>query len=151
MDETPMYFYMVPQKTLTNKRQKQVRVRSSGSEKKRLTVALTCTGDGKMLPAVAIFKGKRKLKFEAPSNVKLQVKGWMDSDLMLRWFKAVALPYTIGRIVIDSFSAHETEEFIALAQSDNVDVVIIPGGCTIKIQPLDVCFNKPFKDILRRK
>ena len=94
-----------------------------------------------MLPAVAIFKGKRKLKFEAPSNVKLQVKGWMDSDLMLQWFKAVALPYT----------AHETEQFIALAQSDNVDVVIIPGGCTIKIQPLDVCFNKPFKDILRRK
>ena len=75
------------------------------------------TGDGKMLPALAIFKGKRKLKFKCPENVSavVQSKGWMDSDLMLRWFKGVVVPYTKGRkapLVIDSFSAHETGEFL---------------------------------------
>ncbi len=53
-------------------------------------------------------------------------------------------------LLIDSFSAHETDEFLALARDNNVDVSIIPGGCTSKVQPLDVCLNKPFKGVLRQ-
>ena len=41
MDETPMFFDMVPERMVSKKG-----VRSSGGEKKRLTVALTCTGNG---------------------------------------------------------------------------------------------------------
>ena len=58
MDETPMYFDMVPSSTISKKGVKEVRVRSSGAEKRRLTVALCCTGNGKMLPSLAIFKGR---------------------------------------------------------------------------------------------
>ena len=36
-------------------------------------------------------------------------------------------------------------------QSNNIDLVIIPGGCTSKIQPLDVCLNKPLKSVVRKK
>ena len=78
----------------------------------------------------------------------------MDSDLMLRWFKGVVVPYTKGRkalLVINSFSAHETGEFLEEARANNVDVLIIPGGCTSKVQPLDVCLIKPFKSVLRGK
>ena len=45
MDKTPMYFNMVPERTVTSKGSKEVRIRSSGAEKKKLTVALTWTGD----------------------------------------------------------------------------------------------------------
>ena len=55
MDETQMYFDMVPKRIVTSKGSKEVRIQSSGAEKKKLTVALTCTGDGKMIPALAIF------------------------------------------------------------------------------------------------
>ena len=34
---------------------------------------------------------------------------------------------------------------------DNVDIVIIPCGCTSKVQPLHVCLNKPFKTALWKK
>ena len=103
-----------------------------------------------MLPAVAIFKGKRKLNFVAPSGIKIaaQVKGWMDSDIMGKWFESVVLPYTKGRralLVLDSFSAHQTAEFLELATRNNVDVAIIPGGYTSKVQPVDVSLNKPLK------
>ena len=48
-----------------------------------------------MLPALAVLKGKRKLKFRSPENVSVavQAKGWMDSDLMFRWLRGVTLPY----------------------------------------------------------
>ena len=103
-----MFFDMVPPRVVTKKGTKEVRVRSSGSVKKKLTVVLACTGDGKMLPSLAIFKGKRQLKFKNPNSVHVTVqpKGWMDSDIMLRWFKAVVLPYTQKRralLVLDSF------------------------------------------------
>ena len=80
MDETPMYFDMVPGYTINKKGARDVQNRSSGAEKRRLTIAVTCTGSGDMLPALAIFKGKRKLKFNAPKDVQttVQVKGWMD-------------------------------------------------------------------------
>ena len=99
MDETPMFFDMVPECTVSKKGVKEVHVRSSGEEKKRLTVALTCTGNGKMLPALAIFKGKRKLKFKTPANVcvVVQQKGWMDTELMERWLKGIILPHTQKR------------------------------------------------------
>ena len=156
MDETPMYFDIVPERTVTKKGVREVRVRSSGAEKKRLMVTLSCAGNGKMLPALAIFKGKRKLKFRCPEDVHVvvQKKGWMDSELMICWFKGIILPYTEGRksiLVIDSFSAHISDEFLDMAKANNVDVVIIPGGCTSKIQPLDVCLNKPFKSVLRNE
>ena len=151
-----MYFDMVPEHTISKKGIKEVRVCSSGGEKRKLTVALSCTANGKMLPALAIFKGKRKLKFKAPQDVyvTVQAKGWMDTELMHGWFRAIILPYTKKRrtlLVIDSFSAYTTEEFLEEAKANMVDVVIIPGGCTSKVQPLDVCLNMPFKNILQKK
>ena len=115
-----MYFDMVPDRTVSKRGAREVRVRSSGAEKRRLTVVLTCTASGEVLPALTIFKGKRKLKFKPPDNVHITVqkKGWMDADLMLRWFKAIVLPYTKGRrtlLIIDSFSAHEDQDFISEA------------------------------------
>lgn len=62
MDETPMYFDMTTNKTVNLKGAKTVSVRSTGADKRRLTVVLAATGDGKMLPPMIIFKGKRALK-----------------------------------------------------------------------------------------
>ena len=74
---------------------------------------------------MAIFKGKRKLKFKIPDDVLVTVQsiGSMNSDLMLLWFKAVVLPFTKERrvlLVIDSFSAHEDQEFLSEAQANKV-------------------------------
>jgi hypothetical protein len=34
-------------------------------------------------------------------------------------------------------------------QQHNISHVVIPGGCTSKVQPLDVSLNKPLKAYLR--
>ncbi|XP_011403093.1 PREDICTED: uncharacterized protein LOC105312277 [Amphimedon queenslandica] len=124
MDETPLIFDIVPQQTISKKGVKQVPTRSSGAEKRRLTVTLSCTGDGDMLPTFAIFKGKRKLKFISLKEVK---------------------------VALQKKAAYEDSAFLDLAHANNVDVIIIPGGCTSKIQTLDVSLNKPFKAVVREK
>lgn len=70
------------------------------------------------------------------------------------WFRSIILAHTKGRqalLAIDSFSALETEEFNQLAQCNNVDIVVIPGGCTMEIQPLDVCLNKLLKSVIQNR
>ena len=87
MDETTAFFDMVPSKCISKKGEKECVVRSSGSEKKHLTVVLPATADGKMLPPMIIFKGKtektiRDLNIPPDFIVKTHKKAWMDDDLM---------------------------------------------------------------------
>ena len=42
-----------------------------------------------------------------------------------------------------------TEEVAEELRKKNISVAVIPGGCTSKIQPLDVSLNKPFKSSCR--
>ena len=77
----------------------------------------------------------------------------MDGDLMKRWIRQIWIKHTQRRkalLVMDSFRAHCTEDIQALLATANSEVAFIPGGCTSKLQPLDVSLNKPFKAICRR-
>ena len=57
-DEAPAFFDMVPSKWIVKKGNKECVSRSSGSEKKHLTVVLSATADRKMLSPMITFKGK---------------------------------------------------------------------------------------------
>ena len=52
---------------------------------------------------------------------------------------------------MDSFRAHITDAVKKELRKANCDVAIIPGGCTSKIQPLDVSINRPYKSWMRCK
>lgn len=41
------------------------------------------------------------------------------------------------------------EDMSAALNKANVTTVVIPGGCTSKVQPIDICLNRPIKDIVR--
>lgn len=156
MDETPAYFDMVPSKTVDRKGKKSIKVRSTKSDKKRITVTLGCTATGKMLKPMIIFKGKTKRSInkvsEGNSIVAFQKKAWMDENIMKVWIKKIWRTYTKNNpslLFLDSFSAHITPDIRSLFSECNTTVVVIPGGCTSILQPLDVSINKPFKVLLR--
>ena len=163
MDETPMYFDMVPLKTIAQKGKKSVTIRSSGSEKRHITVVLAVTADGGILPPMIIFKGKtdRTIKnLVVPTGfvVATQEKAWMDEELMLIWLKDVWLRYTEQKqtelgflrsfLTLDAFSAHHTDPVKEEMFANSTDPVKVPEGCTSKSQPLDVSINRPFKLVL---
>ena len=78
----------------------------------------------------------------------------MDGTLMMRWINEIYLKYTGSKkslLVMDTFSAHCSDEIISLLSKHHTRVALIPGGCTSKLQPLDVSLNKPFKQVCRQK
>lgn len=85
--------------------------------------------------------------------VCVQEKGWMDGDLMKKWIRQIWIKYTQCRkalLVMDSFRAHCTEDIQDLLAAANSELAFIPGGCTSKLQPLDVSLSKPFKATCRK-
>ena len=57
MDETPVYFDIVPGKTIECKGMKTVKVRTTGLKKRHITMVFGCTAVGHFLPPIIIFKG----------------------------------------------------------------------------------------------
>ena len=58
MDETPLTFDMPPNRTINDKGEKTITIRTTGNEKNRITVVLACAGDGSKLRPMVIFKRK---------------------------------------------------------------------------------------------
>lgn len=165
MDETPAFFDMVPAKSIASKGVKECVVRTTGSEKKHLTVVLSATGDGTMLPPMIIFKGKtdktiKNLNIPKEFIVKTQEKAWMDDDLMQTWVEEIWLNHVRAEskklgfdnslLTFDAFAAHLTESVKNQLLKEECDTLAIPAGCTSKCQPMDVCLNRPFKAVLRK-
>ncbi len=134
MDETPLYFDVVPGRVLDKKGKKSVVVRTTGNEKRLLTVVLTVLVHGEVLPALAIFKGKKQPELrEVGVFVRAQAKAWMDEAMMLEWIDLVWEPATEGQramLILDSFSAHITPAVKQRLKEINTVPVVIPGGCT---------------------
>jgi len=156
MDETPVYFDLVPGNTISQTGVKSVRIRSTGAEKRHITAVLAVSAAGNVLPPMVIFKGKRELKLNVPKDwiVCVQEKAWMDETLMLRWINEIYRKHTKKQpslCVLDAFRGHRTEKVKKLLNKFNAKIAMNPGGCTSKLQPLDVCINKPFKHVLKQQ
>ena len=163
MDETPMWFDIVPQRSIAKKGSKSVVIRTSGSDKRHLTVVLAVTADGSILPPMIIFKGKtnRTIKdLVVPTGflVTAQEKAWVDEERMLMWLREIWIKYTEKKqeelqfarsfLTLDSFSAHKVDSVLEEMAVNDVGSLEVPAGCTSKVQVLDVSVNRPFKLVL---
>lgn len=159
-DETPIFLDIPAGYVVDTRGTKEVRVRSTGNERTRVTVMLACMADGRKLPPFLIFKRKTLLKnetFPPRMHIRCNDKGWMDSAMMIEWLRVVwgkrpgAHLKIPAMLVLDAFKGHLTGEVKDALARASTDLVVIPGGMTSQLQPLDVCINKPFKDLVRRE
>lgn len=157
MDETPMSFNLPSNTTVEHSGSKTVSILSTGHEKSNFTVVLACLADGTKLPPVIIFKLKKVPREEFPEGVVIRAnsEGWMNEEEMIWWTENIwtkrsrrgSNPKSL--LVIDSFSAHKTDNVKKRFREKKTNLAVIPGGLTSKLQPLDVSLNKPFKAKVR--
>ncbi|KFD64660.1 hypothetical protein M514_20377 [Trichuris suis] len=106
---------MVAHKTVDSKGVKSVLIRSSGHEKTRFSVVLSCLADGTKLKPMVIFKRKRiqKSKFPPGVFVHFHENGWMDEDGVKLWIdnvwkKRPGHANNRSLLVWDAFRSHTT-------------------------------------------
>jgi hypothetical protein len=73
---------------------------------------------------------------------------WVDE--VLAPYVATAPDHVVPLLILDSYRCHMMGSVVQRIQELGVEVQHIPGGCTSLCQPVDVGFNKPFKDRVRR-
>jgi transposase-like protein len=159
MDQTPMPFVFGGGKTYEKKGAKTVWVRAgqSGQEKRQCTVQLTVFADGEpRVKPMVIFKGKGKAlkederkRWDDRVEVVFQENAWCDEAMMLHWVEKLWRPAIAGQskslLVADVHAAQKTEQVLQDLKDLGTTPALIPPGCTSLVQPLDVVFNRTFK------
>lgn len=154
MDETPVWLEMPGKSTFSLKGENEVRVSSTGHEKQKLTVTLGAYADGtKMAPLVHLPGVRPPAKDDVPSGIVVYMcgagqKSWADEASIKFWLSKLWGRNSQRRrmLVWDAFRGHITSNIKEQVKTIyNTDMCVIPGGCTSKLQPADVSWNRPFK------
>ena len=146
-----MYFDMPSSHTVHKKGCREVRRRSTGAEKRRpsLRCIWYATTNGHI----------QRQASPQESKPPTRTRGGGTEESVERFFTYESVdtenPVSIQKkqhalLVWDTFSGHMTTDVAEMLRKNNITVTVIPGGCTSKIQPLDVCLNKRFKNHCRR-
>ena len=154
MDETPVWLEMPGKSTFASKGESEVRVTSTGHEKQKLTVTLGAYADGTKMSPLVHLPGVRPLaKHDIPSGIIVYMcgagqKSWADETSIKFWLQKLwGMNNRRRRLLVwDAFRGHITSSVKEVVKSlYNTDMCVIPGGCTSKLQPADVSWNRPFK------
>ena len=168
VDETPIYFEMYNNYTISKIGEKTVKVNNFGYEKDTVSVLLFVAANGKKLPPLIVFKGKSEgtilknlQKNQLVEKNKLfiasQPNSWVTEEIFYDWldkirFRIATIKSATGTSSIyDRAKSHFSDRINYLFKKNNVNYALIPLGQTSCLQPLDVSINKPFKDYIRDK
>lgn len=74
MDETPVYFEMFRNETIEHIGAKEVKIKTFGCDKNRISLILSILDNGKKLKPLIVFKGKTENRLEKKLQNNIHVK-----------------------------------------------------------------------------
>jgi len=158
MDQSGLYYEVLPKKTIDIIGSKQSAVATRGGTKKRVTIISLISCAGELVKQYVIFKGTAGGRIEAYLQAfnddntcfGAQEKAWTDKVELRRWINVVWEPIarrTNGPklLIIDSYPLHKElkEEF----KIYNTQILFVSEGLTWQLQPLDSLFHKRYKKL----
>ena len=79
------------------------------------------------------------------------MKKWISEQWGNIFINLLTTGLTGKILVADVHRAQQTDGVKALLEKKSTELVNVPPGCTSWVQPVDVPFNKPFKDVVRQQ
>ena len=141
-------------KVITEVRRRGVHRVVAAEKGKNHTVIACGSAAGYGLPPMIIFPRvhvSEALKVNAPpgSIIAAQNKGWVNTELYLKWFCFFFLEQIPSArpvlLIQDGHSSHISLELIDLAKQNGVHLLCLPAHTTHVLQPLDVGVFSSFK------
>ena len=166
-DQTGSKMVLVNPWSLAAEGSKQVAVVGL-DDKREITVLLSVSLDGQLLPPQVIYAGKTPRchpSVVVPPGwyITHSQNHWSTEETMIEFIEKVFSPYmaterqhmqlpgdTFGLCLWDVFAVHRCQSVLKKL-GEHVKVVFIPAGCTGMLQPLDISINDPFKRHLKQK
>ena len=110
-----------------------------------------------------IFRGKGlrisqkdKKEYDGRVVVQFQEKAWCDETIMKHWVlymwkRPFSEHFRQPKLLVADVHRAQTTEAIQriLSKECNTYITLVPPGTTSLVQPLDVCFNAPFKSAFK--
>lgn len=159
---------LVPVSDWTMEKEGSNQVAIVGKEDKReITLLLTITASGYLLPPQVIYQGKTpgchaKVTFPESWAITHSDSHWSTEATMLQFIDSVLVPYVTktrhelelavdhySLAIFDVFKAHRCDSVLRKLNDNNIHQVFVPAGCTSELQPLDVSVNQEFKAIMK--
>ncbi|TFK63785.1 hypothetical protein BDN72DRAFT_775506 [Pluteus cervinus] len=177
-DQTKMVYAPGGQLTWGETGAKQIQVLGN-DEKRAITVFVSVSSDGTLLPMQVIYGGKSARScptVEAPHYTDLVNEGFLlqESGTTTYWSTLGTMKTFVDKILapyfekwkkdlglsplqksfwtIDAWSVHRSQEFRAWMRKEHPTIILdyVPGGCTGVAQPCDVGIQRPFKLSIKR-
>uniref|UniRef100_A0A3B4WR92 Pogo transposable element derived with ZNF domain a n=1 Tax=Seriola lalandi dorsalis TaxID=1841481 RepID=A0A3B4WR92_SERLL len=124
-------------------------------------VVLSALSDGTLLTPLLFFRGTPSCVPEGfPDNVLLEAQqdGFTDQDRLQIWINKVWRPCVAvsgcdsqSVLMVDVHRGHLTDAFRDALSSASTDVVLIPSGCSSRLQPLNVCVTPVLREFLQAR
>jgi len=166
-DQTGLKDVPVPDWTFEEKGSKRVEIVGL-NDKRQITVLLTCTLTGKLLPTPDfIYGGKTPAclpKRAGPEGWYLcyTENHWSNEETMIAYLHNILLPHVVTTcrdlklfsmhpclVIFDQSKAQMTEWFLKALEDNNILVAEVPVNCTDRLQQLDLSVNKPIKSHIK--
>lgn len=153
-DETGLMFVTTTGSKIVTSVGKKFVYRRVYAERGTTTTVLACANAaGKSGPLLIIFKGVQNipaLKTGAHCDAMVEVtpKGWINSELFLRWMQKFIESLPPARpvlLVMDSHASHLSPEALQMAEDNRIILLTFPSHTTHVLQPLDVSVYRSLK------
>jgi len=148
MDETAVFFEDARDTTEYATGARHVVVWSTGFASMRITVVVAVTASDRKLIPLVTWKhknGDRSITTVESLWVCHQLKGWVDSELLLKWIDKALSPVMVAgykALVWDSMRAHVSKKVKAKCSQRGIAMCVILGGLTPYLQAGDIAiFN----------
>ncbi|CAF1109328.1 unnamed protein product [Adineta steineri] len=155
MDESPLSLFSDQSKLSVNEINTCNEIEGHISNKRFCTLILTVSAnDNSRVGPVLLFRGKGKIseneKKQYASDIKVfftpkAVNNRETMDKYLHYWKSKVKDNKPKLFITDRSSTHLNDETLRLLRKDSVVVAIIPKGCTMYVQVLDVFVFSVFK------
>lgn len=161
-DESAFQICPKSNKVIGPRGEKNVYEIAKGSEKESITVAITVSANGTLLPPFLLFSYARlpgPLISNVPNEwaVGKSDKGWMTGESFYEYITNVFYPWLIKNkitfpiiLFIDGHQSHLTLHLSNFCEENKIILVALYPNATHIIQPCDVAVFKPLKDNWRK-